>query len=190
MNETARLDPSTWLDRYGSTLFRYAMVYVRDATAAEDLVQETLLAAIKAIDSFAHRSTEKTWLVGILRHKIQDHFRHISKAHLNIDEQLDFAQPNPEFNDEGRWSHAIEEWDVPEEALERDQFWKTFDGCLDKLPENLKTSFALREIEGLDSSALADVLNTTQNNVWVLLSRARQKLRRCLEHLWFAGEAK
>ena len=190
MNETTRLDPSTWVDRYGDTLFRYAMVSVRDATAAEDLVQETLLAGIKAIDSFAHRSSEKTWLVGILRHKIQDHFRHVSKAHLSIDEQPDPAQLNPEFDDDGGWSHPIGEWNAPEESLQRDQFWKTFDECLDELPENLRTSFALREIEGLESSALADVLNTTQNNVWVLLSRARQKLRRCLEHLWFAEKTR
>lgn len=190
MNEKARLDPSTWVDGYGDTLFRYAMVYVRDATVAEDLVQETLLAGIKALDSFAQRSSEKTWLVGILRHKIQDHFRHVSRAPVSIHEQPGSAQPNPEFDDDGRWSYPIREWNVPEESLERDQFWKTFGECLDELPENLRTSFALREIEGLDSRALADVLNTTQNNVWVLLSRARQKLRRCLEHLWFAGNPK
>lgn len=189
MNEPNRLDPTTWVDRYGDMLFRYAMASVRDTTVAEDLVQDTFLAAIKAIDSFAHRSTESTWLIGILRHKIQDHFRHTSRtAGISGESSPDAGRPSAEFNEAGQWNHAIEEWHLPEKSLERAQFWKVFDECVDDLPESLRTSFALREINGLDSNAVADILDTTKNNVWVLLSRARQKLRRCLEHLWFSGE--
>ena len=191
MTETTQLDPATWVDRYGDMLFRYAMASVRDATTAEDLVQDTFLAAIKALDSFSHRSSESTWLVGILRHKILDHFRRSSRTReLVADPLSDTENPASEFDDRGRWNRAIEEWALPEKSLERTQFWKVFAGCVDELPENLRTSFALREIEGLDSDTVADILDTTQNNVWVLLSRARQRLRRCLQHLWFAGEGK
>jgi RNA polymerase sigma-70 factor (ECF subfamily) len=167
------------------------MASVRNASVAEDLVQDTFLAGIDALDSFAQRSSERTWLIGILRHKIHDHFRRVSRMR----DVAGNGNPDPEktgadFDEHGRWTHPIQDWHLPEQSLERAQFWKVFDRCVDELPENLRTSFALREIEGLDSDALAATLHTSKNNVWVLLSRARQKLRRCIELLWFAGEGK
>lgn len=184
-----RPDPSTWVDRYGDVLFRYAVARVRDTTLAEDLVQDTFLAGIAAIDTFAQHSTERTWLVGILRHKIVDHIRRASRARRTVDDQRDAAESHRNFDQQGRWNHAIEPWSSPEKSLEQTQFWKVFDECVDELPQNLRTPFALREIGGLDSDALAEVLDTTKNNLWVLLSRARQRLRRCLEVLWFAKES-
>lgn len=188
MTEAAPLDATTWVDRHGDVLFRYAVASVRDRSAAEDLVQDTFLAAIGALDSFAHRSSERTWLVGILRHKIQDHFRRIARAgELGGERQPDLEKPNAEFDDRGQWSRPLQEWHLPDKALEKAEFWRAFDHCVDALPESLRTSFALREIEGLDSESLAGVLHTSKNHVWVLLSRARQRLRHCLEHTWFSA---
>lgn len=183
-----KLDPATWIDRHGDILFRYAMARVRDATVAEDLVQDTLLAAITTKDSFTHRSTVQTWLVGIMQHKILDHFRRVSRASRIVHEQPEPAGESEPFDRQGRWRTPLARWSSPEKSLEQGQFWKVFDDCLDELPESLRTPFALREIEGLDSDALAGLLNVTKNNLCVMLSRARQRLRRCLEHLWFAHD--
>lgn len=188
MTEAEGVDATAWVDRYGDMLFRYAIASVRDPSAAEDLVQDTFLAAIASLDSFAQRSSERTWLIGILRHKIQDHFRRVCRAReLGGRTPPDFEQPSAQFDARGQWSHPLQEWHLPDQALEREQFWKVFDHCVDALPENLRTSFALREIEGLDSESLAEILHTSKNHVWVMLSRARQKLRRCLERSWFSA---
>lgn len=188
MNESTRIDAAAWVDRHGDVLFRYALASVRDPSAAEDLVQDTFVAAIGALDSFAQRSSERTWLIGILRHKIQDHFRRVSRTgELGSEKQPDVEKRRAEFDGRGRWSRPLQQWHLPDKALERTEFWKAFDHCIGELPEHLRTSFALREIEGLDSESLADILHTSKNHVWVMLSRARQKLRRCLERSWFSA---
>src|SRR5690242_15052958 len=68
-------NPGRWLDEHGDYLFKYASFRLRDDNAAEDAVQETFLAAIKAYAKFEGRGSERTWLVGILKHKITDQFR-------------------------------------------------------------------------------------------------------------------
>ena len=66
---------SDWVDAHADYLFNFAIGQVRDAYTAEDLVQDTFLAAVKAQNSFGGKSSARTWLVGILRHKIYDHLR-------------------------------------------------------------------------------------------------------------------
>ena len=68
--------PDDWVEAHGDYLFNFAIGQLRDASVAEDLVQDTFLAAFKARDRFSGQSSERTWLVGILRHKICDHLRH------------------------------------------------------------------------------------------------------------------
>ncbi|MBL1293913.1 MAG: hypothetical protein COB61_008575, partial [Thiotrichales bacterium] len=69
------MDPSSWLDDYGDELYRYALARLRDKSAAEDVVQETLLAALKAQENFRGDSAVKTWLIGIMKFKIIDFYR-------------------------------------------------------------------------------------------------------------------
>jgi RNA polymerase sigma-70 factor (ECF subfamily) len=186
-NASIELDPPTWLDRHGDALFRYAIVRVRDQSVAEDLVQETLLAAISAASSFRAGSTERTWLIGILRHKLLDFFR---RAARERELQQDWSAPpigrDQDFDEQGSWREAISEWSSPEKSFEKTEFWQVFNGCLDALPEQLRTPFALRELEGLDSDALIKTLGiSSKNNLWVILSRARQRIRSCLQADWF-----
>src|SRR6516164_10428229 len=68
-----------WLTAHGDYLFNFAVGQLRDPAAAEDVVQETFLAALKARDRFSGRSSDRTWLVGILRHKIYDHLRKVCR---------------------------------------------------------------------------------------------------------------
>jgi RNA polymerase sigma-70 factor, ECF subfamily len=187
-----RSEPTEWVDRHGDALFRYALLRVRDRGAAEDLVQETLLAALRGADAFRQMSAERTWLIGILRHKVLDHFRRHARETALVDSfnELGDDDSGPfdgSFDERGQWSVEISTWETPERSLERAEFWRVFSDCVGRLPENLRTPFALRELEGLDSDALADVLQITRNNLWVTLSRARERVRRCLETHWFAG---
>ena len=75
IKKTLPVDPTAWVDEHGDFLFRYAVVRLRDEAIAEDCVQETLLSAIQALGSYGGKATERTWLTGILKHKIVDHFR-------------------------------------------------------------------------------------------------------------------
>ena len=183
-------DPSAWLDRYGDVLFRYAVARVGNGAIAEDLLQETLLAAMGSADTFQGGSTEQTWLVGILRHKVSDHFRRLARERqLEREWGEDYAADDDQFNQRGRWSFVISPWKDPEKSLTDERFWDVFNCCLTHMPEGLRAAFVLREFEGMDSDTLIETLDlSTANNLWVILHRARRALRRCLQVDWFEND--
>lgn len=180
-------DPDTWLDQHGDALYRFALLRVRDPAVAEDLVQDTLLAALRARSSFAGQSTERTWLVAILKNKIIDHFRRGQREtpmsdHLEPDETADAFFDG---RSEGHWNEPPAAWSRPESALEQDQFWRTLQECLDGLPERQAQAFLMCEVDGLSSDQLCKVLKVSSSNLWVILHRARLRLRECLGNGWF-----
>ena len=186
-NIAVKLDANTWLEEHGDALYRYALVRVRDSSVAEDLVQEALLAAMKAADSFQGASSERTWLIGILRHKLLDFFRRTARERkLELELANSPIEGPHEFDKQGQWKAALGEWGSPEKSLVKTEFWRVFNRCMDALPEQLRTPFALRELEGLDTEAVIRTLDiSSKNNLWVMLSRARQGLRSCLQSHWF-----
>ncbi len=185
-------DCAAWLDEHGDYLFKYAIVRLRDETAAEDVMQETFLAALKAYEKFEGRGSERTWLVGILKHKITDHFRR-SAREAPVGEDLDEGPEHAEFFERpdqwtGHWAneHAPTDWHAtPAELIERTDFWRVFNDCLSPLPQRTASAFTLREVEGLKSEEICEILNISANNLWVMLHRARLHLRNCLEINWF-----
>lgn len=185
MDDAAMLNPDVWVDRYGDTLFRFAFQRVRDAGIAEDLVQETFLAAMRAKDRFKGQSSEKTWLYGILKHKIIDHFRRkkYDRSDMNIE---DFAEATDKFfSDNGKWRIQPTKWDVnPVEAYEQKEFIDAFYQCLSEMSQRLADAFVYREIDGLSTEEICKVLGITPSNCWVMLYRARMLLRRCIEVNW------
>lgn len=189
-----KLDPSKWLDSHGDYLYRYALVRVRDAAVAEDLLQETLLAAVHGQQSHAGRSTERTWLVGIMKHKVIDHFRRVTRngqfqLSTNSDEEIDFEGSGP-WRGHWREERAPSSWTMSTgQTLESREFWETLDRCLSQLPQQMSIAFTLREIDGLTSTEICEILNITPNNLWVLLHRSRTKLRQLLEANWFSRRA-
>lgn len=192
--ESVLADPEVWVERHGDYLYRYAMFRLRDATLAEDVVQETLLAALQAYGSFKGRGSERTWLTGILKHKMIDYFRRISREASVEESEAQFE--HSEFFRDGEWrdhwkvEYAPTEWHAnPEELLEQGEFWEVFSQCLAPLPARISSAFTLREVDGLTSEEICEVLNVTVNNLWVMLHRARMHLRRCLEVNWFGREA-
>lgn len=189
----ASADPGLWLERHGDYLYRYALFRLRDASAAEDAVQETLLAAFQAHEGFAGRGSERTWLTGILKHKIVDHFRRASRqtpASQLGDERLEHPELFRSASDEwtGHWwdTKAPVDWRAdPARLCEQTEFWEVFRECLSPLPERVASAFLLREVDGLESAEICEVFQITTNNLWVMLHRARAHLRRCLELNWF-----
>jgi RNA polymerase sigma-70 factor (TIGR02943 family) len=179
-------NPAGWVDQYGDYLFRYALSRLRQREVAEDLVQETFVAALRARERFAGASSERTWLTGILKRKIVDHLRR--KGHEQPVSDLTASDRWAEalFDERGNWKKKPGKWPSdPSAALEKQEFWAIFRACLGKLPERLANAFTLREMEELDSREVCKALNVSANNLWVMLHRARLGLWRCLEVNWF-----
>jgi len=183
-------DPSTWVAQHGDALFRYALMKMRDESQAEDMVQETFLAALKAREKFSGNSSEKTWLIGILKHKIIDHFRKHKREQSSDDIESLTEQLDRQFDHTGHWSIPMRGWQEPEQAHEDKEFWKVFAACIAHLPDHLADLFILREVKGLSSEEICKLLEiSTTNNMWVMLSRARMRLRGCLDARWFNRES-
>jgi RNA polymerase sigma-70 factor, ECF subfamily len=185
MKDSSLLHPEGWVDQYGDILFRFAFQRVGDASVAEDLVQETFLAAMRTKDRFQGQSSEKTWLFAILKHKIIDHFR--SKKYKQSDVNIeDYAETTDEFfGENGKWRIQPSNWDIhPGEAYEQKEFMGAFYQCLSGMPQRLADAFVYREIDGLSTEEICKVLAITPTNCWVILYRARMLLRRCIEINW------
>jgi len=179
-----------WLEEHGDALYAYALARVRSADGAEDLVQETLVAGLKGRKSFAGRSAERTWLMGILKHKLIDQLRRSARqrplSELEVDVSDEF------FGKSGGWKVASPEWrGEPDALLERKEFREVLARCMSKLPVRVAQLFWLREAEGVDTAELCQELGITATNVWTMLHRARLGLRRCLGEHWFeeSGDA-
>ena len=181
------------LDTHRRYLLRVAQLQLRDNDLAEDVVQETLLAALSAQAGFTGKSSVKTWLTGILKHKIVDAIRQKQRQPIfaaSFDEETDLDEFDPMFQDNGRWESPPAAWGDPENALSQQQFFDVMEFCLEKLPPNTARVFMMREVMELDSDEICKELAITANNLWVILYRARMALRQCLEQNWFAGQAR
>jgi RNA polymerase sigma-70 factor (ECF subfamily) len=195
--ETPRLNPDQWVQDHGDILFRYALARVRDAALAEDMVQETFLAAIKSHDKFSGRSAERTWLVGILKHKIIDYIRKASRQtsyeDMDIPAQAADLSGDFYFDRKGHWKIKPPDWQTnPRQQFEQEEFHDVLQNCLTKLPDRLRQVFILRELEDMDADEICQTLDITPSNLWVMLHRARNGLKGCLEKNWLnpvSGEA-
>jgi len=180
------------LDTHRRYLLRVAQLQLRDADLAEDVVQDTLVAALSARAGFSGRSSIRTWLTGILKHKIVDAIRSKQRQPVALtafDEEADVDDFDPLFKDNGAWAAPPADWGDPENALARQEFMSIMEACLDKLPPNTARVFMMREIMELDTDEICKELTITANNLWVILYRARMALRLCLEQNWFTAQS-
>jgi len=181
-------DIADQLESHRSYLYRVAKLQLRDDALAEDVVQETLLAALSG-SGFSGKSSLKTWLTGILKHKIVDVIRRKQREPLlasTFDDECDIEDLDGLFRSPfGAWDSPPADWGDPEQALNRSQFFDMMDFCLEKLPPNTARVFVMREVLELESEEICKELQITANNLWVILYRARMSLRECLELNWF-----
>ncbi|HYF58912.1 MAG TPA: sigma-70 family RNA polymerase sigma factor [Burkholderiaceae bacterium] len=172
------------LAEHRSAMLRFARRRVRDEALAEDTVQEALLAALTARDSFQGQSAVRTWLIGILNHKIQDAFRRETR-YVKLDAHDDDAEPSGERLERAATaSPTASEADDPVRAVARRRMHEALVREVEQLPESLKSVFLMQAIEGTPTADVCRRLNITEANVWVRLHRARKRLgERLLAHL-------
>ena len=171
-------------------LYRYALTHLRDESRADDVVQETLLAAVESRQRFAGKSSLRTWLTGILKHKIIDVFRKQAReapleTSADWDTDEEFADRFFNQQDVDHWHSFPRTWEDPERSLEEKRFWQAFDECSKQMPAQIARVFYLRELMGLETQEICKELGITPTNCWVILYRARMSLRQCLETHWF-----
>lgn len=175
-------------EEYRGYLMRYALLQLRDPTAAEDAVQETLLAALQTGTRFAGRSSVKTWLVGILKHKIIDTHRRQAREQPLPGTEGDETDPDiadAAFAEDGHWNAFPSSWGSPERSLESTEFWTIFEMCAQVMPPRNARVFVMREVLELETEEICKELGITATNCWVMLHRARLAMRECLETKWF-----
>ena len=170
-------------------LLRFAHAQLRNEAWAEDAVSDAVLAALAKPQAFAGQSQLKTWLIGILKHKLIDqirrHSREVSATTQEDDEDIDALL----FDETGHWRDKPAEWGDPEAACGRREFFEVLELCVEKLPGVQGRVFMMREWLELDSAEICKELGITATNLWVLLHRARLRLQTCLQEHWFGNPA-
>ncbi len=171
-------------------LMKIARLQLRNDAWAEDAVSETMLAALEGATSFAGNSQVKTWVVGILKHKIIDQFRR-SGREISADAHAEAAGAeslDELYHPSGHRNEPPQDWGDPETSLSRTQFFEVLQACIDRLPANLGRIFMMREWLEYETDQICKELDITSTNCFVMLHRARMRLRECLEQQWFAGQ--
>jgi len=176
-----------WLREHGDYLFRYAIAQLRDEELSADLVQETLLAAWRGRDSFQGKSSVRTWLTSILKHKILDHIR-VEIRLRRFNETIEADPTANWFEADGSWKESIHRWqDNPEELCRNEQFMKILQMCIDRLPEKQNLVFRMKELAGEETATICNEAGISPTNLHVMIHRARLALRGCLDLNWFGG---
>ena len=183
-------DLSALLETLRPQLLRYAKLQLRNEAWAEDAVSETLLAALEKPEAFAGRAQPKTWLIGILKHKLVDQVRkHARECSLTTDDDDGGAAFEEQlFNESGHFRDTPAEWGDPQAVLGQQQFIAVLDACVEKLPGQLGRVFLMREWLELETDEICKELSVTPTNLWVMLHRARLRLRECLQLNWFGKQ--
>jgi len=176
------------VEQYHGRLLRLAMVFVSDRASAEEVVQDTWLAVLTGLRSFEGRSGLKTWIFSILSNRAKTRGQRDKRsvpfsALSNQDREGEPAVHPSRFAHNGSWSAPPERWDqdTPERLLLRQETRALVDRTIADLPAGQRAVITLRDVEGLDSAEVCNVLEISETNQRVLLHRARAKVRTALE---------
>jgi RNA polymerase sigma-70 factor (TIGR02943 family) len=170
-------------------LMRFAQMQLKNEAWAEDAVSETLLAALERPQAFAGQSQLKTWLVGILKHKLIDQLRRHTREVSSTSEDDNADLDDLLFAADGHWREAPKDWGDPEHCLRQQEFFKVLEACVEHLPGLQGRLFMMREWLELETDEICKELAISPTNLWVMLHRARLRLRDCLQQGWFSGPA-
>jgi RNA polymerase sigma-70 factor (TIGR02943 family) len=191
------IDPKSWVQNFGDYLYNIAFYKVSDGELAEDLVQDTFLAALKAKDKFQAKSSEKTWLTSILNNKIIDHYR-AKKSSQDIDTYLTSTEDKftdsffePSENDNLHWKdeNRSSTWNTDDmNLLDNESFYTIFIACIDKLPSKLAEIIRFKFIDNSTSEDICKTVGISSANYFVIIHRSKILLRECLDINWFSHE--
>lgn len=185
-NKTSKANPNNWVNLHGDYLYNYAYSRVQSKETAEDLVQETFISGLKSIKSFRGDSSELTWLVAILKRKVIDHYRKLSRKKETVASQFSTPfQDNGDF--EGQWilERTPKDWQINhEDPMRQSEFIFILEMCIAALPEKWRSVFVLKVMEELKSEEVCKEIGCSSSNLWVIIHRARLQLRECIENRW------
>ncbi|MEO1261704.1 MAG: sigma-70 family RNA polymerase sigma factor [Bacteroidota bacterium] len=185
-NSFDKSDLTNWVKSYTQELFAWAIQKTGDRQLSEDLVQDTFLIAAEKITTFKKDSQPKTWLIGILKNKIADHYRKVMRKNQVFNDASDPFSLF--FNSHGSWikSAMPQMWDnEPAHLLDNPTFNKTLDGCIENLPKMMGACIRLKFLAEKKAQLICQELGITDTNYWQLIRRAKLHLRSCLETNWF-----
>ena len=177
-----------WVEEHADALFKFAVLRVANRETAKDLVQETFLSALQNHDSFRGESSEKTWLISILKNKIIDYYRKrkTDKSIPLIDNDGE-SELDKYFDEEGEWKQSAQpvSWSgTGYHSLRSKEFLEIFQRCLAKLSEHGRVIFTSKYIDELESEEICKQLDVTTSNYWVIMHRTKLQLRQCVEKNW------
>lgn len=179
---------ATLIDRYSATMLRVARGYVATHEAAEDVVQETWLGVLRGLETFEERSTLKTWLFRILVNRARTRGERESRTRPFSALSGADAEPvvDPDrFEATGRWagfwSTPPPSNSIPEQRVLALEAGMLLIAAIEQLPPNQQIVISLRDVQGLDSTEVCDMLEISEGNQRVLLHRARGKVRAAFE---------
>jgi RNA polymerase sigma-70 factor (ECF subfamily) len=190
-NSKTPLNPESWVDQHGDYLFSFALFRVQDKSTAEDLVQETFIAALQNYKNYKGQASERTWLIAILKNKIIDYLRKQSREQPTDDIERFLNMSEDLFNAAGKWVNGPGKWSfAPSILYDKKEFWQALRRCLELLPKRLAQAFVLKEMDGMTHKEICKVLEISSSNSWVVLYRARMGLKKCLGTSWFDRDEK
>lgn len=180
-----QINPNKWIDLYSDYLYNYTVARVNDKVIAQDLVQDTFLAALKSMKNFKGEASERTWLISILKRKIIDYYRKINSNKGKAEVRISY---NNENETEGDWleERVADPFDkTAEDTMQNTELGDAIFNCLSKLPEKQAEVFRMKTIEGYETDVICNELNITASNLWVIIHRARTAMADCLKENWF-----
>ena len=177
------------LDAMRPQLVRFAALQLRDSALAEDAVQEALIAVLEKPGAYEGKSSLRTYVTGILKYKIIDCMRQGARERQidSLDDQSEDDAIDALFREDGHTRELPRAWGDPDHALEQKDFFRTLEICLEKLPPKAARVFMLREWLEFETEEICKELAISPSNAWVLLYRARLRLRECLDLNWFGA---
>ncbi len=183
--KTNTLNPNKWIDSYADYLYNYTIARVNDSDIAKDLVQETFFSGLRSAKNFEGKSTERTWLISILKRKIIDYYRKINSKKGQAEVRMSFYDNG---DNEGNWieERVPQSWDKSaEQNIENDELKSQIEICISKLPQKYAMVFRMKTIQEFETDEICKELDITSSNLWVMIHRARTQLRECMEINWF-----
>jgi len=188
------------VDQHHSSLLRLAMAHVPDRSVAEEVVQETWIGVLEGLDRFEGRSSLKTWIFRILTNKAKTRgvresrhttFSDLGTSHDDSDEpSIDPSRFRSSGHWTDYWASYPQPWDeeTPEKVFLTKEGAAYLEQAIEALPSNLRRILILRDVEGLDSKEVCDILGISEVNQRVMLHRARSRVRGALERYVEEGQ--
>lgn len=189
IKENSKKTVETWVNQYSDALYSWALYKTSSKETAEDLVQETFLAAFNKIDSFEGKSQPKTWLFSILNNKIIDHYRvsaRTTKQNFSMSEHSGYEVSDGLFTETDHWKNNDINpiWEQDEELLDNPEFNNVLQDCLEALPQKWKTAVTSKYLTDKKADEICQELEITVSNYWQIVHRAKLVMKNCLEVKW------